>query len=67
MFFWKYFKDNCSEDFVIFAENYLWESLLKEVTGCRVSIFFWTICSAKYDFIEIYEIFCVTNGTNFGC
>ena len=32
-------KDNCSENFVIFAEKYLWESLLKEVTLCRVALF----------------------------
>ena len=34
-------KESCSESFVIFAEKYLWESLLKkEVALCRASISF---------------------------
>ena len=33
-------KTACSENFAIFAEKYPWESLLKEVTLCRVSISF---------------------------
>ena len=34
----KYVKDNCSENFVIFAEKCQWESLVKEGTTCRVSM-----------------------------
>ena len=63
-------KDSCSENFVIFAEKCPWESLLIEVTLCRVSIFFersMYTCPIKYDFLEIHEIFNVTNNTNVGC
>ena len=34
------FKDSYSEHFVIFGEKSPWQSLSKEVTGCRVPIFF---------------------------
>ena len=33
-------KDSCSENFVIFAKKCLFESLLEEVTVCRVLISF---------------------------
>ena len=66
-------KDSCSENFVMFAEKFPQKILLKEVTLRRVCFFcfcfffffvFWTQCSAKHDFFEIYEIFNVTNNTN---
>ena len=42
------------------------KNLLKEVSTRRVSIF-WKKSSARYDFIEIYKIFSVTNSKNIGC
>ena len=59
-------KDSCSGNFVIFAEKCPWESLRKKVTLCGISLFFWLMLSVKYDFLEIYEIFNVTNSTNLG-
>ena len=49
-------KDSCSENFVIFAEKCQEESR-----------FFLTKLSTKYDFLEIYQIFNVTNSTNLDC
>ena len=49
-------KENCSENFVIFAEKCPWESLLNKLhyIECR---FFLMKSSVKYDFLKIYEIF----------
>ena len=61
-------KDSCYEDFVTFAEKCLWESLLEKVTLYVESRFFGKkYISTKYDFLEIYKIFSVTNSTNLGC
>ena len=60
-------KNSCSENFVIFAEKCPRESLLKEVTYIEFRFFFLTKRSAKYDFLEIYEIFSVTDSINMGC
>ena len=66
-------KDSCYENLVTFAEKCPWESILEEVTlyiGSRFFFFFFFFESkrlAKYDFLEIYEIFNVANSTNLGC
>ena len=59
-------KDSCYESFVTFAEKCPRESLLKEVTLYVESRFFWKKSSFKYDFLEIYEQFNMTNSTNLG-
>ena len=62
-------KESCIKKFVLVAEKCIWDSLLKEVKLCRVSILFFiflTKCSTKYHFLKIYQLFGLTNSTNLG-
>ena len=39
MYSWRCFNDTCSENFVVFAEKYPWQSLmLMQLAVCRVAI-----------------------------
>ena len=59
--------DSCSVKVCNICRNMSVKEFTEEVILSRASIFFLTKCSAKDNFLEIYEIFNVTNSTNLGC
>ena len=57
------FKDSCSENLVVFAEKYMSELSVKEVTACKVPIF-WNEVLRQVYFLGISKIFNITNSSN---
>ena len=57
------FKDSCSENLVVFAEKHMSELSVKEVTACRVPIY-WNEVLCQVYFLGISKIFNITNSSN---